>query len=173
KTGSWIPSTSERFAPRPSVIPGSCSVRESVSRISFSTRCATSFCWSSYASSYFVRPRRRTSRRLSGIRALQRSDVELLHLQESLHDPSGLVGIRVLDQLGEDGRHDLPRHAELVLEPAALLRVLVAAGAELLPVLVDLRLRVAVHLEGDGFVELEERTAVERGERLAVELERD
>ena len=37
----------------------------------------------------------------------------------------------------------MPREAELILEPAALLRVLVAAIGELLPIVVDLIVVVA------------------------------
>src|SRR5262249_9063270 len=61
--------------------------------------------------------------------------------------------------------------AVLVLGPAALRGGGTAAGAELVPVVVDLGLRRAVDLERDRLVEREDGTAVERGERLAGQLE--
>ena len=39
--------------------------------------------------------------------------------------------------------------------------------------MIDLFLRVAENLKGDGLGEFEKRTAVEPGERLTIELERD
>ena len=53
-------------------------------------------------------------------------------------------------------RHDLPREAELVLQPPAL-ALLAAVGGEGVPVVVDLGLVGAADLEGDGFVEGELR----------------
>ena len=64
----------------------------------------------------------------------------------------------------------MPRHAEPVLEPAAL--DFLAAGRELVPEVVDLFLVLAVHHERDRLRELEHRTAVQRRELLSVELER-
>ena len=65
--------------------------------------------------------------------------------------------------------HDLPGQAELVLQPAAL--AVLAAVAELVPVVVDLVLVGAADLERDRLVEGELRAAVDDGERLPVELE--
>src|SRR6185369_1142393 len=75
------------------------------------------------------------------------------------------------EQLRQHARYHLPRHAEPVLEPAALLGLLVAAGGELVPVIVHLFLGVAHHLERNGFAELEDRPAVEGCEGLPFELE--
>ena len=49
--------------------------------------------------------------------------------------------------------------------------LLIAAGGELLPVVVHFFLRLAIDLKRDGLVELEDRAAVERGECLPVQLE--
>src|SRR5262245_39393072 len=65
---------------------------------------------------------------------LQLGDVDLLHLQHRLHDPVGLLAVGIARHLGHEGGDDLPGEAILVLEPAALLSVRVAALAELLPV---------------------------------------
>src|SRR5206468_91323 len=59
---------------------------------------------------------------------------------------------------------------ELVLEPAAL-ALFSPAGCELVPVLIDLLLRLTVHHEREGLAELEQRAAVQRRELLALELE--
>src|SRR6266498_3820804 len=104
-------------------------------------------------------------------RPLQLRDVELLHPQQRLHGPPGLLLVRIAHHLGKHGRHDLPGEAVLVLEPAALLGLRVTARGQLVPVLIHFLLRLAHDLEGDGFVELEDGAAVERGERLPVELE--
>src|SRR6476659_2817111 len=102
--------------------------------------------------------------------ALKRRDVELLHLQHRLHHAVRLGAIRIAEQARQRGRNDLPGDAELVLEPAALLDL--SAGAEPVPEVVHLRLRLAGDVERDRFVELEMRSAVERGELQAFELER-
>ena len=46
-------------------------------------------------------------------------DLDLPHLQHRGHDPLGLLLVRIGEQLDEHLRDDLPRHAELVLQPAA------------------------------------------------------
>ena len=56
---------------------------------------------------------------------------------------SDFARVGIADQLPQHAGHDLPGDAELVLEPAALLGLRVAAGAELVPVVVDLLLRLA------------------------------
>src|SRR6185312_6695147 len=99
--------------------------------------------------------RNRRGRLLTFVGLTELGDVELLHLEHRLHRPPRLLGVAVHDEPGElDGR-DLPRETEAVLEPAALLRLLVAARAELRQVAVDLVLRLAHDLERDRFVELE------------------
>ena len=66
-------------------------------------------------------------------------------------------------------RHHLPGEAEFVLEPAA--RAFLAARRQLAPEMIDLGLAVAIDLERDRLVELEMRSAVQRHEALACELE--
>src|SRR4051812_25736476 len=51
--------------------------------------------------------------------ALQRGSVQPVHLHQRLHAPPLLLLVRIREQLRENLRHDLPRHAVLVLEPAA------------------------------------------------------
>src|SRR5687768_2291312 len=79
-------------------------------------------------------------------RAAQRGDVELLHLQERRCDALGAGGVAAAQHLDERIRHHLPGEPELVLEPAAG-ALAAAAGDELAPVVVDLRLIRAVDLE--------------------------
>src|SRR5262245_54447090 len=108
--------------------------------------------------------------RLAVIRPLELHDVELLHLHHRLEGFLRLLWVSA-QHLGHPLRYDLPRRAKFVLEPATLLRVFVAAFRQLVPVVVELFLRIAEHLERDRFIEFEDRTAVEAGERLSVELE--
>src|SRR5207245_310991 len=69
--------------------------------------------------------------------ALQLRAVDLPHAQHRLHDPLHLLDIGVTEQLRHDrSENDLPRHAELVLQPAA--RALLPAIRELRPEAVDL-----------------------------------
>jgi len=68
-------------------------------------------------------------------------------------------------------RNDLPRESILVLEPAALLRLRVAAGSELLPVIVHLLLRLAFDIKGNRTAWLEKRPAIQRHEALPFEFE--
>ena len=49
---------------------------------------------------------------------LQPPDVRFLHLEQGLHNRRAPTGI--LHQGGQDGRHNLPGNAELILQPAAL-----------------------------------------------------
>src|SRR5579872_6289568 len=72
---------------------------------------------------------------------------------------------------GSVAGYDLPGQAVSVLQPAA--RAFLAAVAQLLPEPVDFALTVAHDLKGDRFAELELRSAVERGEGLPFEFERD
>src|SRR2546425_13190496 len=75
----------------------------------------------------------------------------------------------IAEALRQGGWNNLPRQAELVLEPAA--HLLFSAGGELLPQLVDLFLGLAIHDERYGLRELELRTAVQGDEFLPVQLE--
>src|SRR5512134_144945 len=64
----------------------------------------------------------------------QPCNVELAHFHQRRHDPLRLRRVLVPHHLDESGRHDLPGHAELVLEPAALPGL--AALGEPVPVVV-------------------------------------
>ena len=75
--------------------------------------------------------------------SLELGGVQLLHLEHRLHCPLRAGRRGILEQVGQETRHHLPGHAELVLEPAALLGVRVAARRELLLAIVDLVLRLA------------------------------
>src|SRR6185295_2824042 len=97
---------------------------------------------------------------------LERGDFELAHLQQRLHDAFRLR-VRLAEPVDHFLRHHLPREPVLVLEPAADVRLGIAAGGELAPVVVQLLLVVDVDLQRHRFVELEERAAVERGEGLS------
>src|SRR5262249_19356121 len=69
------------------------------------------------------------------VRALQLRHVELPHAEHRLHDALRAGRVLVLQPLAENRRDDLPRHAELVLQPATALDL--AAGRKLVPQLVD------------------------------------
>src|SRR5262245_43571322 len=101
--------------------------------------------------------------------ALERRNVELLHLQERFRHPLRLLDVAIAKHGGQYRWHDLPREAEAVLEPAA--GALFAALAQLAPEVVDLLLRLTSHLERDGLVEREVRPAIQSGERVASETE--
>src|SRR5690348_4398592 len=115
----------------------------------------------------------RCGSRDSVVRAAQRRDVELLHLQHCLHGALRPRVVPMFVELVHEVRDDLPRHAVAILEPPALLRLRIASRGKLRPVVIDFILRRAVHLQRDRFVEREDGPAVERRERLSVELERD
>jgi len=102
--------------------------------------------------------------------ALQSGDVELVHFQHSPHDPLRFGRVSIAQQLRQDRRHDLPSDTVAVGEPAAAVGL--AARPELLPIMVDLGLRLAIDHERDCRRENELRPAVERHEFLTPELER-
>src|SRR4029079_3293816 len=79
--------------------------------------------------------------------------------------------VRTDRRVGQPLRADRRGEAETVLQPAAW--AVLAALAELLPVVVDLVLVVAVDRERERLVELEVRAAVERDHALPLELEAD
>src|SRR5207237_8427469 len=81
----------------------------------------------------------------------QRPDVDLPHLQHRGHDALRLLPIRILEQLRQPRRADLPRQAEPVPAPAA--GAFLPAVGELAPVGVDLVLALAHDLERDRLVE--------------------
>src|SRR5262249_44708791 len=92
-------------------------------------------------------------------RALQPGDVELLHPEHRLHHARRLRLVGIAQELAQDARHDLPRHAEAIDEPAAL--DLLSALGERAPIPIDLLLRLAAHEERDALREGERRAAVE------------
>ena len=101
--------------------------------------------------------------------ALQRRQVQFLHPQHGSHDASGFLAVRVGDHFEQGGRNDLPRDAVFVLQSAALLRPLVAAFAQPIPVVIDFGLRLALHHKGNGLGEFEMRATVERSKFLTFE----
>src|SRR5689334_10195988 len=102
--------------------------------------------------------------------AFQRRDVEFSHLEQRGHGPLALL-VGIAEPVDHLLRHHLPGQAVLVLEPAAHVRLRIAAGGQLAPVVIELLLVLDIHLQGDRFVELEEGSAVECREGLAVEFE--
>src|ERR1700731_4441626 len=54
---------------------------------------------------------------------LERGDVDTLHLHHRIEGAPGAGGIGIPDQPDELARTDLPRNAEAVFQPAALLRL--------------------------------------------------
>src|SRR5208337_5386085 len=102
---------------------------------------------------------------------LQLGDVEFCHGENRPHDALNARLVPALQDLWKEARHDLPRDAELVGQPAALPRL--AAFAEPLPQAVDLGLIGAIDDEGDRRGESELRAAVQRQERLSLDLEQD
>src|SRR5258708_6440608 len=111
----------------------------------------------------------RNEPRSGRLRPSQGRDIDLAHLQHRAHDPLRRFGISVRQHLRHGLRDDLPREAELVLEPPA--GALFPVLCQLAPEVVDLLLRFAVDLERHRLVELEMRAAVERQEFLPFELE--
>jgi hypothetical protein len=77
-----------------------------------------------------------------------------------------------MQHLDQNCGNDLPRHTEFVFEPAALY-FLSAIGSEFLPKKIHFFLCLAVRNKRDRFVKFKDRTAVERCEFLAFELELD
>ena len=107
----------------------------------------------------------------AGVGALELGDVELHHLEHRGGGAARGRAIRVRHQLDEPARHDLPRHAVTVLQPAALLDL--AARGECVPQPIDLRLVRAAHGERDRVIEGIERTRAHRRERPSRERELD
>src|SRR5439155_20008481 len=105
-----------------------------------------------------------------GVRVLQFLDVELAHLEHGLDGLLRIAVLRIADHLAQRRGHDLPRQTPAILQPAAGSR-LAAAGGELVPEVVDLLLRLAVHEHREALAEAEGRPAVHGHERLPIELE--
>ena len=73
----------------------------------------------------------RVSPVLAGGSPLQRGQIELLHLQDGLHDPIGSGAAGIHHHLRQHRRHHLPGQTVFVLQPAA--GSLLAAFAEFVP----------------------------------------
>src|SRR5512144_1150989 len=86
------------------------------------------------------------------VRSLKGRYVELHHRHHGFHHSLHLPRVPVADQLDESPWDNLPRDAERILDPAALGR-LRAGLDELVPILVDFRLVLAVNIEGEAFGE--------------------
>src|SRR5690606_490611 len=99
---------------------------------------------------------------------LQRCHVELHHLQHSFHHRMNLLWFIVVDQVHETPRDDLPGDAELIGDPAALRRGR-AGTDQLVPVLVDLFLALAVDKERETLGECEVRATVVPHEGLTTD----
>src|SRR5438046_6531461 len=95
--------------------------------------------------------------------------MDLFHRHQCMHQP--LHPSPILAPLVPLVRHHLPGETVFIREPAAL-HFLAAAGYELLPIIIDLLLRLAVDHERDRGGELELRTAVQGHELLSIQLER-
>src|SRR5690606_40026847 len=91
---------------------------------------------------------------------LDRGDVDLLHLHHRLERASGRGPIAAGEGLQQHPRRDLPRHAPLVLAPAAH-AFLAAVADDRVPVAVRLRLVLGTHLERERLAVLERRSAIE------------
>ena len=96
----------------------------------------------------------------TSIRPLYFLDVDLFHLENRLHNSLGFFRIGIINHLDQNFWNNLPRHAVFVLEPAAHLRFFIPAFREVAPVMINFCLRLAIDLEGNGFVEFENRTTI-------------
>src|SRR5438874_423847 len=101
--------------------------------------------------------------------SLERCEIDLFHLHQCMHQP--LHPSRILAPLVPLVRRYLPGKTVFIRKPAAL-HFLAAAGYELLPIIIDLLLRLAVDHERDRCGELELRPAVQGYELLSIQLER-
>src|SRR6516164_7847039 len=96
--------------------------------------------------------------------ALECGDVDALHLHHRVEGPSCPVAIGITDQPDKLARNDLPRHAEAVFHPAALLSL--GDRRECVGEAIGLGLGLHRYLERDRFIELELRSTIQAGERL-------
>src|SRR5215469_1188231 len=90
---------------------------------------------------------------------LESGYIELLHLEHGPHHSLRSWRVLILQQLGQNGRNDLPGDAVLVFQPATL--DLFSALFELLPIIVHFLLAGAVYNEGYGVRKAVVRTAVQ------------
>src|SRR5438105_3964572 len=87
------------------------------------------------------------------------SGCQFWSLQHGLHDALCLCKIFITKQFHQDIGNDLPRQAEFIFQPATL--ALFTSGRKLLPIFIDLLLRLAMDYKRDGFVEFELRSTIE------------
>src|SRR5712671_2483042 len=109
---------------------------------------------------------RGSRRRLALIGAPQAVDGELDHSNHRPHRALGAGLVGPADILSPSGRHDLPRYAVAILEPAALVG-LTAIGKQGIPEPIDLGLVGAIDHERNGVGKIESLAAVQRHEPLA------
>src|SRR5580704_18512637 len=83
--------------------------------------------------------------------ALERGEVDTLHLPNRAERASRPRGIAIADQPDELARNDLPRNAEAVFDPAALLSL--GHRRERAGEAVDFALRLHGYLERDRLIE--------------------
>src|ERR1700730_4792086 len=100
---------------------------------------------------------------------LKGRDVELSHLQQSLHDFCRVPGFRVSHHLPQSRGDDLPRHTESILERAA--RAFLSTIREPRPDLIELLLSFAGRDKGEGLRERKGLATVEGRVFLSVEKE--
>ena len=75
---------------------------------------------------------------------------------------------KVIEQLNQKARNNLPRDPILIFEPATLLCSFIPTRRQFLPVIVHFLLGIAKDLEGNRLVKFEGRTSVQRCERLTI-----
>jgi hypothetical protein len=90
------------------------------------------------------------------VRSFQCCHVELDHLHHRFHHSLYFLSVRVADELHESSRHNLPRETELIGDPATL-QGGSAGASELVPVLVNFFLVLAVDKERETLGECERR----------------
>src|SRR5215217_6218315 len=99
--------------------------------------------------SRFAHPTKPTLRRaLAFIGALQAIDIELDHAEHRLHGALRPGGIGAAEIFWQRGRHDLPRYAVTVLQPAAVFGF-AAIRQQCIPEPIDLGLIGTVDHEGN------------------------
>src|SRR5436305_5863114 len=103
--------------------------------------------------------------------ALERGDVDALHLHHRVEGAPCPGGIGIADQLDELARNDLPRNAEAVFHPAALLCL--GHCRERVGEAVDFGLSLRGYLERNRLIEPELWSAVQSGERPTHQRELD
>ena len=103
---------------------------------------------------------------------LQHVDVKLHHLHHGFHHAPGFVAILIVEHLRQDVRHNLPRDAKFVFQPATLHR-LAAVRDQGVPQTVDFSLVFTRDGQRNRVVEAVVRSAVERVILLSGEREID